>query len=72
MYIKDSYSAFYEMCTKGVHTGLMVIRLVEAVGEWTKIPNHFSIPVSDLLEVFTLSYTKLVYVLTQEQINLHL
>ncbi|MCO5563382.1 hypothetical protein L7F22_017023 [Adiantum nelumboides] len=33
VFIVESYAAFYAMCLRGQHTGKMVLRLVEAVGE---------------------------------------
>ena len=33
MYIVESFKVYWTNCVKGVHTGQMVLRLVEAVGK---------------------------------------
>uniref|UniRef100_A0A0E0ANP7 Uncharacterized protein n=1 Tax=Oryza glumipatula TaxID=40148 RepID=A0A0E0ANP7_9ORYZ len=33
VYIKEAYHVYWTSCVRGVHTGQMVLRLVEAIGE---------------------------------------
>ncbi|XP_049386120.1 uncharacterized protein LOC125850311 [Solanum stenotomum] len=36
IYIFDAYKVYWTSCVKGIHTGQMVLRLVEAIGEFLK------------------------------------
>ena len=33
VYIKEAYICYWTSCVKGVHTGQMVLKVVEAIGE---------------------------------------
>lgn len=33
VYIFDAYKVYWSSCVKGIHTGQMVLRLVEAIGK---------------------------------------
>ncbi|KAK6119208.1 hypothetical protein DH2020_047056 [Rehmannia glutinosa] len=37
VYIFDAYKVYWTSCVKGVHTGKMVLRLVEAIGEFLEV-----------------------------------
>lgn len=37
VYIFDAYKVYWTSCVKGIHTGKMVLRLVEAIGEFLQV-----------------------------------
>ncbi|KAG8099211.1 hypothetical protein GUJ93_ZPchr0013g34932 [Zizania palustris] len=40
VYIKDAYSVYWTSCVKGVHTGQMVLKVVEAIGKTEVDEDH--------------------------------
>lgn len=44
VYIGEAYKIYWSSCVKGIHTGQMVLRLVEAIGQifWNSLQQKFS------------------------------